>query len=233
VRPDISHALFALTTAGFALLLIQNALAILPNRPWWVFFMPFFGAMLGISMAVFFLIATKWYLGTHLILPVIGIGFGIAFAISHVREYVFTPLRTYSGLPNVWDRWKARFARDRGKPASNAIEGLLDFDRSGRMWGWYLFLLVLGFCSALAHAAGSFSARTTFEFAFRAGPSPCIVIRRYGDNLICAGIDTTHNAVLDSFSVLSVSDSLTFSNRVFGALKFPEDQKKGHLFGSP
>jgi hypothetical protein len=233
IRPDISHVLFALTSAGVVLFFIHSVLLVLPSRPWWLFIIPTFGVVAGLSVALAFLIGTKWYWGTHLIVPLIGMALGIAFAVSYVRDYLITPLKTYSHLPRVWDRWKARTFRDRGKPASDAFQGILTIDRSGRIAGWYALLLVAGFCTFLAHAAGGISAQGTADFAFSYRPSPCIVIRRYGENLVCASIDTSHSAVLDSFSILTLSDSVTLSMRHFARLQFPDDRKKGYLFGGP
>lgn len=192
---------------------------------------PFFGVVAGVSMALFFWLVTKWNWGTHLIVPVVGILLGVLFALSSIRDYLFIPLRTYASLPTVWDRWKARIFRDRGKPGWDAVDAIVQSDRSGHVAGWYLLLVGVMFAVILAQTAGSLNAKTTFTYALRQKPTPCIVVRRYGDNLICMGIDTTHNRVLDSFSLLSVGDSVTLAIKTFGRLEYPDDRKTGHLFG--
>lgn len=94
--------------------------------------------------------------------------------------------------------------------APGVLETFVLKDKTGTRAGlWLVFVAVL-VAPAIANTLGGIKAQRTESFALRSGVEPCVVIRNYGERIVCVGVDTVSKLVTRKFWLLTETDSIAF-----------------------
>jgi hypothetical protein len=192
--------IFALLSVVGAVLWIANALVmLLPTTP-----NPIAKRLRRISPAILFVVGLVYIYRHDWNLALMAAASGLAMPI--LFEFAF-PLVTQRGKGSYLEKLEAdQQQRERRRRKGEEVETLLD--KGAQILGWevILILIYLWFGLLLTYGAGRSAARNQRKFLITNTSPEMVVLRIYGDKMVCAPLSRSTGEVERRFVVLKVAE---------------------------
>jgi hypothetical protein len=223
VRIDATTVLVTATAAGALGVAILGYARMIPIMPWRVVFafaylslLPFFLALCGYVALATIPWRPWWTFTWH---AVLGVALEVA-AYYAAKDFLVRPIREYKEEGDWGARW-ARRMREAGAGKDlnleDAFHSRVRETLGTRAAGWVLGLIV---GMVILNWWGVHRAATDKVHVLARSPEPCIVIRRYGEGLLCVAVDTTNWRILPRYRIVPfVESNVDLSTIVTGPLR--------------
>lgn len=210
VRIDATAVLLMASAAGALLFAALGYARMVPSMPWralmCALYLALFPAVLLIvSYALISAVAWRpWSQLAWKSLLSMSFAIGAYYAAKHL---LVTPIRLYKDEGDWAARWLRRM-RDIGAGGDYTMEDRLHI-RMNEVLGPRATGLMLAFSLSvvLMYWWGSHRAAKEVAHVIRQTGEPCVVLRRYGEGLLCAGVDTTAWRLSGGFRILPFADA--------------------------
>lgn len=210
IRLDFAHVVQTSGPVALGCYLLIGLLQVLPVRSFLasvivvrVLFFP----VLCIAIGYWIGIHTAWHADGRAVVPAIVILGCLVAASGSLEEDLLGPLRKHTGKSSWLEKLTAASRERAARPSTNVLGAILDRDGTGTNWRRFVILYLL---IAVAHwvlpTAGRLAAKRDEEFTIVRGQYPCVVLRQYGDELLCAAWDSSTRTVRADFQLISLKD---------------------------
>ena len=160
-----------------------------------------------IAIAYWIGIHTVWRADGRAVVPAVIIGGCLVAAGGSLEEDLLGPLRKHTGKSNWVDKLADASRKRVARPSTNVLGAILDRDGTGTNWRRFAVLfLLIGLAHRVLPTAGRLAAKRDEEFTIVRGQYPCVVLRQYGDELLCAAWDSSTRTVRADFQLISLKD---------------------------
>jgi hypothetical protein len=207
IRLDLSHVLIASAVLLLGWMLLWNFLDLLPNRPWHVLVYLLIEPVMGIGCGLYLLLRNQWHWTLRsvgaAIFPALILYLGIGAFVRHI----ILPLVRHPDLPSWWDRWRRKMHRSLPSQATTVAGVLIRSDNTDMLLLTNLFLFVAFVIGFAVFALGYRQSHSETDFLLTVDKTPCIVLRRYGESLVCVPVDTVRHQTFGSLRLLPTTDS--------------------------
>ncbi|HKV99039.1 MAG TPA: hypothetical protein VJN96_04405 [Vicinamibacterales bacterium] len=222
VRIDATTILVAATAAGALLASALGYARLIPMMPWRPVFATVYLIVLPVVLLLgaFVSVATAtwqpwWKVAWHVVLAITL----LAAAYYTTKDFLVRPIRDYSQEGDWGKRLVRRMLEAGAGKDANLEQAFHTGVREKLGSGATGLLLLLIFGVLLMNWWGRYRAAHEKVHVLLQTPSPCVVIRRYGEGLLCVAVDTSSWQVLSNFRMVPFVPTTDLRTVMSGQLK--------------